>query len=160
MIRVGIGQDSHRFSEDQNRPLILGGAVFSGEIGCEGNSDGDVIIHALCNALESAIGGGSFSAYSVEMCEEGLVESKEYLKVAMKNIKKKEYRVNNIGISVEAKRPKIDPMANEIREKLAEIMKIEEDLIGVTATTGEDLTAFGRGEGIQVLVIVSLIEKQ
>ncbi len=159
MLRVGIGQDSHRFLIDKKKPLILGGVEFEKEQGFESNSDGDVIIHALCNALEQAIGGQSFSGYADEMCERGIVDSVEYLEVALENIFEKGYEVNNIGISIEAKKPKIDPMVNRIKQKLAEIMKISEDLIGITATSGEELTAFGRGEGIQVLVIVSLIKK-
>ncbi len=156
MFKVGIGQDSHRFSEDKNKSLILGGVEFLGEIGLEANSDGDVIIHALCNALEQAIGGNSFSSYADEMCKDNIVDSKEYLKEALNNIRKKGYEINNIGINIEAQRPKIDPMASSIKKKLAKIMIIQENSIGITATTGENLTAFGRGEGVQVLAIVSL----
>ncbi len=157
MLRVGMGQDSHRFSEDKNKPLILGGVEFSGGSRFESNSDGDVIIHALCNALEQAIGGQSFSAYADEMCEKGIIDSKEYLKKTLKHIQNKGYQINNIGISVEAKRPKIDPKGREIKKVLAETMMIDEDLIGLTATSGESLTAFGRGEGIQAWAIVSLV---
>jgi len=157
MIRVGIGQDSHRFSEDKNKPLILGGVEFSGEPGLKSNSDGDPIIHAICNGLEQAIGSGSFSSYADLMCQEGITDSKEYLKKALEHIQNKGYQINNIGINIEAQYPKIDPMANEIRQKLAEIMEISVDLIGITGTTGENLTAFGQGEGIQVFAIVSLV---
>ncbi len=161
MFKVGIGQDSHRFSEDKNKPLILGGVEFSGGNGFKSNSDGDVIIHALCNALEQAIGSGkSLASYSDEMCENGITESSEYLKKAMEHVGRKGYEINNIGINVEAQRPKIDPMANSIKQKLAEIIKVDKNLIGITATTGEDLTVFGRGEGAQAFVIVSLTKKQ
>jgi len=160
MIRVGIGQDSHRFSDDKNKLLILGGIEFPGGNGFKSNSDGDVIIHALCNALEQAIGGNSLSNYSDEMCKNGITESCEYLKKAMEHINRKGYKINNIGINIEAQQPKIDPMAGKIKQKLAEIMKVDKDSIGIAATTGEDLTAFGRGEGAQAFVIVSLIKKQ
>jgi 2-C-methyl-D-erythritol 2,4-cyclodiphosphate synthase len=159
MFKVGIGQDSHRFSEDKNKSLILGGIEFSGEIGCEGNSDGDVIVHALCNALESAIGGFSFSTYADEICKKGVSDSVEYLKKALEHVSRKGYQINNIGISLEAKNPKIDPKADQIKKRLAKVLKISGESIGITATSGEELTAFGRGEGIQVFVIVSLIKK-
>ncbi len=159
MFKVGIGQDSHRFSEADKQPLILGGVEFSSEIGFKSNSDGDVIIHALCNALESAIGGLSFSAYADEMCEKGISDSVEYLKKALEHISEKGYKVNNIGISVEAKNPKIDPMANQIKERLARVLNISVEFVGITATSGEDLTAFGQGEGVHVLAIVSLTKK-
>lgn len=159
MFRVGFGQDSHRFSSDPKKMLVLGGVEVSGEKGFEGNSDGDVIIHALCNALEQAIGGESLSNYSDKMCKSGTVDSREYLKVAMRHIKEKEYQINNVGISVEAARPMISKISEKIREALKDILEIEKDQIGINATSGEGLTAFGRGEGVQAFAIVSLLKK-
>ncbi len=67
MFRVGLGQDSHKFSQDLSKKLI-GGVEIAGEKGLEANSDGDVAIHALCDALEQAAGNGPFSIYADEMC--------------------------------------------------------------------------------------------
>jgi 2-C-methyl-D-erythritol 2,4-cyclodiphosphate synthase len=159
MIKVGIGQDSHRFSGDKDKPLILGGVEFLGELGMEGNSDGDVVVHALCNALGSAIGEGSLSTYSDEMCKKGITDSVEYLKVALNQVNKIGYEINNISISIEAQKPKIESKSFKIKTKLSELIGIKKDCIGITATTGESLTDFGRGEGIQVFVIVSLIKR-
>ncbi len=159
MIRVGLGQDSHTFSEDKNKKLVLGGVEVTGCQGLEGNSDGDAVIHALCNALEQAIGGNSFHSYSGKMCKEGISDSVEYLKVAVKHVAEASFLINNIGINIEAQKPKIDPVANNIRTKLAGITSIDRDQIGITATTGENLTSFGKGRGIQVFVIVSLLKK-
>lgn len=159
MIKVGIGQDSHRFSEDENKPLILGGVNFFNEIGLEANSDGDVVIHALCNALGSAIGEGSLSTYSDKMCKNSVIDSTEYLKVVLMNVKNRGYKVNNVSISVEAQKPKIESSGDKMKTKLAKLIGIKKDSVGITATTGEGLTAFGRGEGIQVFAIVSLIKR-
>lgn len=156
--RVGMGQDSHKFSDDPSRKLFLGGVEVADEAGHEGNSDGDVIIHALCNALEQAIGSNSLAVYTDPMCEKGITDSKEYLKVAMEHIKEKGYKVNNVGISVEAKSPMILPIADEMRYALAPILETEKENIGINATSGEEMTPFGKGEGIQAFAIVSVIK--
>lgn len=159
MLRVGIGQDSHPFGEDENKKCVLGGVEIQDVIGFEGNSDGDVIIHAICAAIEQSLGRKNFSTYSDDMCKEGVTDSKEYLKVAVSHMKEKGFKINNIGISVECKTPKILPIEDEIKQNLAPILETDIDNIGINATTGEGMTAFGRGEGVQVFVIVSLIRE-
>lgn len=159
MFRVGIGQDSHPFGDDKNKKCVLGGVQIDDVIGFEGNSDGDVIIHALCASIEQALGRKNFSTYSDDMCKEGITDSKEYLKVAVSHMKEMDYKINNVGISVECKTPKILPIEDEIKQNLAPILETDINNIGINATTGEGMTAFGRGEGVQVFVIVSLIKK-
>lgn len=159
MFRIGIGQDSHRFSSDRSRKLFLGGLEIEGEAGFDSNSDGDVIIHALCNALESAVGNDSFSTYADEMCKKGITDSKEYLKVALSNVQKRGYEINNIAVSIECKRPKILPITQNIKESLSSILSISKDQLGITATSGEALTAFGKGEGVQAIATISLMKK-
>jgi 2-C-methyl-D-erythritol 2,4-cyclodiphosphate synthase len=157
--RVGIGQDSHKFSDDKKRKLFLGGIEVRDFCGFKSNSDGDVVIHALCNAIEQAIGGNSLSVYSCPMChDEGITDSKEYLKVAVSHMKEKGYGINNVGISVEAKFPSILPIAEKIRETLAPILETKVENIGINATSGEEMTSFGKGEGIQCFAVVSIIK--
>jgi len=156
MFRVGFGQDSHRFSSDPDRKLMLGGVHVPNEAGLEGNSDGDVILHALCRALEQAISSGSFSRYADEMSRNGINDSREYVKVAKLHVEEAGYRVNNVGLSIEAHRPKIEPLSEEIKSVVADLLGIATDTIGVNATTGEGMTPFGKGEGIQAFAIVSL----
>jgi len=156
--RIGMGQDSHKLTKNPAKKLVLGGIEIEDENSFEGNSDGDVIIHALCNALEQAIGGNSLAVYSDQMCKEGITDSKEYLKVAMEHIKERGYAVNNIGISIEAKYPMILPLAYKMRNTLSPILEISNDAIGINATSGEGMTAFGKGEGVQAFAIVSLIK--
>jgi 2-C-methyl-D-erythritol 2,4-cyclodiphosphate synthase len=157
--RVGFGQDSHRFSEDKNKKLVLGGVEIASEKGMVANSDGDVIIHAICAAIEQALGKENFSVYVDQMCKNGITDSIEYLKITKSHLDEDDYVINNLGISVEGKRPKILPIEDRIKIRLSKILGIEKSRIGINATTGEDLTAFGKGEGIQVFAIVSLIEK-
>ena len=154
--RVGLGQDSHKLIVNSAKKLILGGIEIEHEKSFEGNSDGDVIIHALCNALEQAIGGNSLAVYTDPMCKKGITDSKKYLKVAMEHIKEKGYKVNNVGISIEAKSPMILPLADKMRDALSPILEVSNDVIGINATSGEEITPFGKGEGIQAFAIVSL----
>lgn len=156
MFRIGFGQDSHRFSEDENKKLILGGVEIGGERGLVSNSDGDLILHAICAAIEQSLGRVNFSVYADEMCQRGIIDSVEYLKVAKNHLKEAGYAVNNLGISIEGKRPKILPIEDKIKDNLARILEIDKQQLGINATSGEGLTAFGRGEGIQVFVIISL----
>jgi len=157
MIRVGLGQDSHAFEPDgSTKPLILGGIVFPGQPGLQANSDGDVVLHALFNALSQAVGGRSLGIYADPIYAQGITNSRQYVAVALDMVRQAGYTVNNVGVSIEARRPKIEPRALEMKKSLADLLGVSMDQVGITATTGEGLTAFGRGEGIQVFVIVSL----
>lgn len=161
MFRVGFGQDSHRFSDDASKKLVLGGIEIEGKKGLEGNSDGDVILHAICASIEqAALGRVNFSVYADEMCQRGITNSVEYLKVALSHMEEDGYVINNLGISIEAKTPKILPIEERMKNRLVEILGIEKNRIGINATSGDGLTAFGRGEGIQVFVIISLIKNE
>ena len=153
--RIGIGLDSHRFA-GSDVPLVLGGVEIPGEDGLEANSDGDVILHSLFNALSQAIGGKSIGFYADQMCKDGVKNSKEYIALILGKIKEKNYTVNNIGIMVEAKRPRLDDYSEKIKESISSICCLGKERIGITATSGESLTEFGKGLGIQVFTIASL----
>jgi 2-C-methyl-D-erythritol 2,4-cyclodiphosphate synthase len=157
MFRVGFGQDSHRFSSDATRRLVLGGVGVPDSPGLEGNSDADVVLHALCRALEQALGDDAFSRYADEMSSRGVVDSREYVKVARSRVEQAGYRINNVGLTIEARRPRIGPLRTALKASVAGLLNIAPEAIGINASTGEDLTAFGRGEGIQAFAIVSLI---
>ena len=91
--RVGIGVDSHRFSKSK-RPLVLGGVEIAKAGGLSGKSDADVILHSLCNAVSSAIGGDSLSTWSDEMCKEGITDSQKYLAHIFEVVSGKNYKGN------------------------------------------------------------------
>ncbi len=158
---VGIGQDSHRFLKEKNtKDLVLGGIKINFEYGLEGNSDADVIIHAICNSISSALGGGSISTWSDEMCKNGIKDSSQYLLVILEKMKNMNCNISNISISVEAKEPKLENIIGKIKNNLSKILNIDTKRIGITATTGEGLTDFGRGLGIQALSVVNLISNE
>ena len=156
MSRVGLGQDSHRFSNDPARKLVLGGVEVPDERGLDGNSDADVVLHALCRALEQAIGGADFSRYADEMSRRGIDDSRQYVAVARSNVEHAGYRVNNVGISIEAAHPRIDPLRERMQASIAALLGIAVHDVGISATSGEKMTPFGKGEGIQAFAIVSL----
>ena len=153
--RVGFGQDSHKFSSDKNKKLILGGCTLN-EIGLEANSDGDVILHALFNAISSAIGEKSLGHYADEMYKNGIVASKEYLKVILEKLNQKNMKINNVSISIEAKKPKLEKYTENIKISLSKILGLEKEKIGIAYNSGEELSSFGKGQGMQCFVVVSL----
>lgn len=158
MLRIGLGQDSHRFTGvSENKPLILGGVKIDEKGGLEANSDGDVILHSLCNSISSAIGGDSISTWADEMCSRGVKDSARYVEYIFNKMTAMEYSVVNISISVEAKKPVLEmEFKNQIKRRVASLLKIETGQVGLTFTSGEGLTAFGKGEGIQALTIVNI----
>ena len=83
----------------------------------------------------------------------GITDSKEYLKKAMEYLKEK---IVHVSISIECKVPKISPKINELRKSISDLLKINENQVGITATTGEGLTEFGKGNGISVFVILTV----
>ncbi|KKR50166.1 MAG: 2-C-methyl-D-erythritol 2,4-cyclodiphosphate synthase [Candidatus Curtissbacteria bacterium GW2011_GWA1_40_16] len=160
VFRVGIGVDSHGFSKSK-RPLVLGGVEVSKTGGLEGKSDADVILHSLCNAISSAIGGDSLSTWSDAMCKKGITDSREYLRHIAGRASEKKYQVVNVSVSVEAKKPRVDlETIKKMKAEIAEILSIASDCVGITFTSGEGLTAFGKGLGIQAISQVLLCQKQ
>ena len=156
--RVGLGHDSHKFSKDKNKKLVLGGYAVPNEVGLEADSDGDIILHALFNAISSAIGEMSLGYYADKMYKKGILDSKDYLKVILKKINDKKMKINNISISIEAIKPKLESHTDKIKKSLSKILKLNMENIGITYTSGDDLTSFGQGKGVQCFVVVSLIQ--
>ncbi|WXT99676.1 MAG: 2-C-methyl-D-erythritol 2,4-cyclodiphosphate synthase [Catillopecten margaritatus gill symbiont] len=152
MIKTGIGQDSHAFID--GKPLILGGVTFDHHQGLKGNSDADVILHSITNAISSVTGKNILGAKADKLCQQGVTDSAEYLKLALADLGA--WTIEHIAISIECLVPKISPQIDALKSNIARLTNIETSDVGITATTGEGLTAFGRGEGIQVLTIITV----
>ena len=151
-MRVAIGEDSHRIDYDnKEKKLILGGVVFDEDYSLSANSDGDVIYHSITNAISGITTVNILGKKADEMCKSGITDSKEYLLEALFYLK---YKITHISISIECKVPKISPKIEEIRDNISEILNLDRDEIGITATTGEGLTGMGKGEGIKVTTII------
>lgn len=153
--KTGIGQDSHRFeSADSSKPCILGGVHIKDTPGFIANSDGDVIYHALCNAISSVTGTLILGGIADDLCEkDGITDSSAYLLEAKKTLGS--HQIVHIALSVEAKRPILKPYLNEIRENIAKLLGLKVSQVGITATTGEGLTDFGCGDGVQCFAMIT-----
>ena len=158
-MRVSIGQDSHRFATAQNnKKLIMGGVLFDTAPAFEANSDGDVVLHAITNAVSGITCRNILGKVADDMCKSGITDSREYLKVALKDLEEKKFRPVHLSMTIECARPKISPKVEEMRESIAALMGMTPDSVGITATTGEGLTAFGQGLGVMVFCILTVEE--
>ena len=148
-MKVAIGEDSHRFDfEDKNKKLILGGVLFTNYPPLAGNSDADVVLHAITNAISGITGKNILGKIADKMCmEQGITDSKEYVREALKYLS---HPIEHLSISIECKTPKISPRIEEMKEEIAKLLKISATDIGITATTGEELIEVGKGRGIHV----------
>ncbi len=156
-IKTGIGQDSHTFDNESNKPLILGGIEFDHPHGLKGNSDADVILHSITNAISSVTGKNILGDKADELCQQGVTDSVEYLKLALKDLN--DWQIEHIAISIECLTPKISPKIEQLKSNIANLSSIKIGDIGITATTGEGLSSFGKGNGIQVLTIITVSRK-
>ncbi|MEK7528627.1 MAG: 2-C-methyl-D-erythritol 2,4-cyclodiphosphate synthase [Patescibacteria group bacterium] len=152
-VRVGYGEDSHRF-DTSSRGLVLGGVRIPSMPKLHANSDGDVVLHALAAAISQACGGGSLGTFATPIFKKGIEKSSAYVADLLR---KHRPQILNVGITIEGARPKIDPVAPKIRTFLSKLLSVAPDRIGITAHTGEGLTAFGRGEGLRCVAVISCI---
>lgn len=150
-----IGQDSHRFeSENSDKPLVLGGTIIPGCVGLNGNSDADVVLHALTNAISGLSGVNILGKISDDIClKHGIKDSRVYLAEALKTIP--DYKIVHVSITVEALRPHLSDHILRIRESIAQLLSLDIKHVGLTATTGEKLTDCGKGLGVSVFAIMT-----
>lgn len=147
-MKVAIGQDSHIIDyTNTDKKLLLGGIEFDEKFSIIANSDGDVVLHSITNAISGITGKNILGKVSDEMCKKGITNSEEYLKEALKYLNN---RVIHLSISIECQTPKISPKIEQMRKNISRILEIDENCIGITATSGEGLTEFGKGNGISV----------
>lgn len=154
MIRFGIGYDVHKLV--QGRKLILGGLEIPHELGLEAHSDGDVLIHAIMDALLGAAALGDIGYYFPMTPEFKDISSVELLKRVCAIIKEKGYTIGNVDSIVVAQKPKLAPYILQMRERLAEVMQIDVDAVSVKATTEEGLGFTGTEQGIASYAVVGL----
>jgi 2-C-methyl-D-erythritol 2,4-cyclodiphosphate synthase len=152
-IKTGIGQDSHRISESREKPFVLGGVTFDEPFCLEGNSDSDVILHAITNAISGVTGKPVLGPVADRLCKAGDTDSKSYLKIAMEDLVGIGFRVSHVSVTVECARPKILPKLEALRASVAALLGVTVADVGITATSGEGLTDFGKGFGVQAFAI-------
>lgn len=154
-IRIGNGYDVHAL--DQGLPLWLGGVQIESPIGCIAHSDGDVAIHALCDALLGALALGDIGKHFPDTSSEFKgIDSKILLARVMELIREQGWHVINADITIAMQRPKLAPYIMPMRECLAEVMRVSVDRVSVKATTTEKLGFVGRSEGCEVYAVALL----
>lgn len=154
MTRFGIGYDVHKLAP--NRKLILGGVEIPHALGLEAHSDGDVLIHAIIDALLGAATLGDIGQHFPMTPEFKGVSSVELLKRTCALVAAKGYSIGNVDSIIVAQRPKLAPHILPMRERLAAAMQIELDAISVKAKTEEGLGFTGTEQGIASYAVASL----
>lgn len=164
-----LGEDSHSFCElkpetggslqagAEAKPLILGGLTIPGYPGLVGNSDADVILHALTNALSGLTGKAVLGERADQICQAGDTRSTSYLQLALQDLAAdpRAFKLLHVSFSLEGKRPHFAPLRDKLRANIARLLGLKPDQVMLTATTGEDLTSFGRGEGLKCTCLIS-----
>ena len=157
LIKIGHGIDIHKLSP--NIPLILGGVIIPSKLGSKGHSDGDVVIHALVDAILGSLALGDIGTYFPSNNNQYKnADSKLFLKFALKKLKEEKYEINNIDINIILESPKLNRYIEKMQQCLSNIINIDINLISIKATTTDKLGYLGAREGIMATASI-LIKK-
>lgn len=157
-IRIGNGYDVHALAPDL--PMWLGGIQIPSPTGFVAHSDGDVAIHALCDALLGCLALGDIGHLFPDSSDEWKgVDSKILLRKVMEIVADKGYRVGNVDITIALQKPKLAPHIAAMRATLAPLLGVAEDCVSIKATTTERLGFVGRCEGCEVWATALIIRK-
>ncbi len=156
--RSGIGQASRRFvPEESSKPCIVGGVIFDEEPGLDAESDGDIVYHAICHAITSLSGIPILGGIARDLCrKDGITDSQVYVEKALETLGKQ--RIVHVSLSLEGKRPQFEPKLDMMRKKIAKTLSIDTNQVGITVISGEGLTDFGCGDGLQCFAILTTVE--
>ena len=159
MMRIGVGEDLHRFVA--GRKLILGGIEIPSEKGLLGHSDADALLHAISDALLGAIACediGAFFPPKDPACEG--IDSKEILRFCLNKVREAGYEISNIDAVITTESPKLRPYILPMRESIASILGIAVSCVGLQAKTNEGCDAIGAGEALHVSAVCLLQKKE
>jgi 2-C-methyl-D-erythritol 2,4-cyclodiphosphate synthase len=155
-VRIGSGIDVHAFGPGDF--VMLGGVKVPHSHGVLAHSDGDVVLHALCDALLGAAGLGDIGQHFRDTDPQWKgADSKSFVRSVMNMLLIRKLRVGNADITVLAEAPKVGPVRDEIRRQVAALLEVSEEQVNVKATTTERLGFLGRKEGIGAQAVVLLI---
>lgn len=156
-MRIGYGYDVHALASDAK--LVIGGVTIPYAKGLAAHSDGDVLIHALCDALLGAAGQGDIGLHFPDTNNEfSGIDSRILLRRVVEIIAEQTYRISNADITVVAQAPKMAPHIESMKDNLAADLKIDAGRINIKATTTEGLGFAGRSEGVAAHAVVLLDE--
>ncbi len=155
--RIGHGFDVHRFSDsfDAAKPLKLAGVQLPDRLSLLAHSDGDLVLHAVCDAILGAIAAGDIGQHFPDTdIEYANADSANLLQMVLDLADKKGYQPVNVDVTVIAQNPKLSPHRQEMVASLAELLHLDTDRVNVKATTTEQLGYIGREEGIACHCVV------
>ncbi len=156
-MRIGHGFDAHRFGDGD--AVVIGGVTIPHHRALIAHSDGDVLIHALCDALLGAVALGDIGRHFPDDDEAfRSIDSRVLLRRVMDQIREKQHQVVNVDATVIAQSPKLAPHIDTMCQNLAADLTVDGDRINIKATTTEGLGFAGRGEGIAAHAVVLLEE--
>lgn len=155
-MRIGFGFDVHQLAE--GRECWLGGILIPAQKGISGHSDADVLLHAICDAILGALALGDIGQHFPDT-DANLknIDSKLLLGRVLELAAEKGYRVGNIDTTIVAQQPKIMPYAPQMRQCIAELCKVQADVVSIKATTNEKMGFIGREEGIVAYAVVLML---
>lgn len=157
-MRTGLGYDVHRFAA--GRRLVLAGVEFPGEVGLDGHSDADVVLHAIADAILGAAALGDIGDHFPPDDEQWRDADSSDLLTQVVDLVTGAYAIVNVDVTIVAESPKIMPRRMEMRERVAWLLDLDVDTVSIKATTNEMLGAIGRREGIAALANVLLEERR
>jgi 2-C-methyl-D-erythritol 2,4-cyclodiphosphate synthase len=156
-MRIGSGIDVHRFRDGDF--VMLGGVRIPHTRAVEAHSDGDVVLHALCDALLGAAGLGDIGQHFKDTDPKWRgADSKGFVTHIIGMLRARKLRVGNADVTVLSEAPKVGPHRDEIRRQIAALLEIDAEFVNVKATTTEHLGFLGRGEGIAAQAVVLLLD--
>lgn len=156
-MRIGSGIDVHAFGPGDC--VVLGGVRVAHSHGVVAHSDGDVVLHALCDALLGAAGLGDIGQHFRDTDPRWRgADSRQFVRAIMEMLNVRKLRISNADITVLAEAPKVGPVREEIRRQVAQLLAISPDRVNLKATTTERLGFLGRAEGIAAQAVVLLLE--
>ena len=157
MFRIGIGSDIHPLVK--GRPLVIGGVRIESDLGADGHSDADVLVHALCDAILGALALGDIGKHFPTDEERWRnAESFIFLRYVVGLMKERGYAISNVDSTVHLERPKLRPHIDEMRTGIAEVLETDLSNINVKAKTGEGVDAVGDRRAVRAESIVLLVK--
>ncbi len=156
-IRIGNGFDAHRFGVGDH--IVLGGVNIPYSSGLIAHSDGDVVLHAICDAILGALGQGDIGKHFPDNnVAYKNIDSRELLRRVTELMQTERYKINNLDVTIIAQTPKMSPYIDSMQLNIAEDLNAGVSRINIKATTTEQMGFTGRGEGIAVIASVLLIQ--
>lgn len=155
MFRIGFGNDIHKLAA--GRPLIIGGVTIESDLGADGHSDADVLLHAVTDAILGGLALGDIGTYFPNTEERWQkAESSIFLRYAVGLMKERGFAVLNVDSVISIEQPKLRPYIEEMRENLSVALEIESDAVSVKAKTGEGVDAVGESKAVRAEAVILL----